>query len=54
MVEATSVAYVFPGQGSQWAGMGNDLYRKFASAKAVFDKADAVLGFPISKRNEVS
>jgi [acyl-carrier-protein] S-malonyltransferase len=49
MVEATNVAYVFPGQGSQWAGMGYDLYQQFASAKTIFKKADEVLGFPLSK-----
>jgi len=49
MVEATNVAYVFPGQGSQWAGMGRDLYENFAAAKTVFQQADEVLGFPLSK-----
>jgi len=43
------VAYVFPGQGSQWVGMGRDLYQGFAPAKAVFDQADETLGFPLSK-----
>ncbi|MFC2001428.1 ACP S-malonyltransferase [Chloroflexota bacterium] len=43
------VAYVFPGQGSQWVGMGRDLYDNFDSAKAIFDQADDVLGFPLSK-----
>ena len=49
MVEPTEVAYVFPGQGAQWAGMGHDLYETFASAKAIFNQADEVLGFPLSK-----
>lgn len=49
MVEATKVAYVFPGQGVQSVGMGHDLYEGFASAKAVFHQADGVLGFPLSK-----
>jgi len=48
MAESVKVAYVFPGQGSQWAGMGRDLYDNFDSAKAVFDQADEVLGFPLS------
>jgi len=43
------VAYVFPGQGSQWVGMGRDLYDNFDSAKEVFKQADEVLGFPLSK-----
>jgi len=43
------VAYVFPGQGSQWVGMGRDLYHNFDSAKRVFKQADEVLGFPLSR-----
>jgi [acyl-carrier-protein] S-malonyltransferase len=43
------VAYVFPGQGSQWVGMGRDLYHNFDSAKAVFDQADEAVGFPLSR-----
>jgi [acyl-carrier-protein] S-malonyltransferase len=49
MAEPMKVAYVFPGQGAQWVGMGRDLYQGFASAKAVFDQADEALGFPISR-----
>src|ERR1035437_8748125 len=49
MSETAEVAYVFPGQGSQFAGMGKDLYDRFDSAKAVFDQADEVLKFPLSK-----
>jgi [acyl-carrier-protein] S-malonyltransferase len=49
MAEPMKVAYVFPGQGAQWVGMGRDLYQGFASAKAVFDQADEALGFPLSR-----
>lgn len=49
MTESTKVAYVFPGQGAQSVGMGHDLYDNFASAKAIFDEADKVLGFPLSR-----
>ena len=41
-------AYVFPGQGAQFSGMGKDLYENNASAKALFDKADEILGFSIT------
>ena len=49
MADMMKVAYVFPGQGSQYVGMGRDLYDSFASAKAVFEEADEVLGFPLSR-----
>ena len=45
----TKVAWVFPGQGSQWVGMGRDLYENFDSARAIYDQADDVLGFPLSR-----
>ena len=49
MAEIAKVAYVFPGQGSQKAGMGLDLYHSHSSAKEVFDEADNALGFPLSR-----
>ena len=49
MSEADKIAYVFPGQGSQFPGMGKDLYERFPAARAIFDEADAVLKFPLSK-----
>lgn len=42
-------AFVFPGQGSQYAGMGRDVADKYPAARRVFDDVDAALGFPISK-----
>jgi [acyl-carrier-protein] S-malonyltransferase len=42
-------AYIFPGQGSQYVGMGKDLYDQFPEAKKYFDEADSVLGFSLSK-----
>lgn len=41
-------AYVFPGQGSQFPGMGRDLYEQSEIAKQLFDKANEVLGFNIT------
>jgi [acyl-carrier-protein] S-malonyltransferase len=42
-------AYVFPGQGAQFTGMGLDLYRSSSQARALFDEADKLLGFKISQ-----
>lgn len=44
-----SVAFVFPGQGSQYVGMGRDLYETYPQARRVFDEADEILGFPLSR-----
>jgi len=43
------VAFVFPGQASQYPGMGKELAEKHAVARAVFEEADEALGFSISK-----
>jgi [acyl-carrier-protein] S-malonyltransferase len=40
-------AYVFPGQGAQFIGMGKDLYESSAVAKELFEKANEILGFDI-------
>ena len=44
-----STAYIFPGQGSQYLGMGKDLYETFPAAKQLFDEADRILGIPLSR-----
>ena len=41
-------AYVFPGQGAQYPGMGKDLYEKYPLAREMFEKANALLGFRIT------
>ncbi|MFQ5680628.1 MAG: ACP S-malonyltransferase [Candidatus Omnitrophota bacterium] len=43
------IAYIFPGQGAQYVGMGKDLYQGFSVARETFDRADDVLGFGISR-----
>jgi [acyl-carrier-protein] S-malonyltransferase len=45
----SNVAYVFPGQGSQYAGMGKDLFDNFEVSREVFLEADQALGFPLSE-----
>ena len=44
-----SVAYVFPGQGSQAVGMGRGLAESFPPSRAVFDEADQALGMPLAR-----
>jgi len=43
------IAFLFPGQGSQAPGMGQALAESYPAARAIFDEADYVLGFPISR-----
>jgi len=42
-------AFIFPGQGAQFTGMGKDIYEANPKAKALFDSADRILGFDISR-----
>lgn len=44
-----NTAFIFPGQGAQWVGMGAGLYRQSAAARRVFDQANEVLGFDLRK-----
>src|SRR5438094_1702604 len=46
---AMAVAWLFPGQGSQRAGMGKALAERFPSARRVFDEANAALGFDLAR-----
>ncbi len=41
-------AYIFPGQGAQFVGMGKDLYENYPIAKELFNQANGILGFPIT------
>ncbi len=43
------VGFLFPGQGAQYVGMGKDLFGKFPAARQVFEKADTILEYPISR-----
>jgi [acyl-carrier-protein] S-malonyltransferase len=45
----SKVAFLFPGQGSQYAGMGKSLAESYPVARQTFEQADAALGFPLSK-----
>ncbi|MCD4824155.1 MAG: ACP S-malonyltransferase [Phycisphaerae bacterium] len=42
-------AFMFPGQGAQYVGMGKDIYEAFAPARDIFDRAEAATGLPIKK-----
>jgi len=46
---SSNLALVFPGQGCQSVGMGRDVYEAFAPARALYARADSILGFPLSR-----
>jgi [acyl-carrier-protein] S-malonyltransferase len=46
-MNSSSIAFLFPGQGSQSVGMGKDLYERFPIARATFEEADASLGIKL-------
>jgi [acyl-carrier-protein] S-malonyltransferase len=45
----SQTAFLFPGQGSQYVGMGQDLYEAYPEARAIFDQADDILGLALSE-----
>ena len=49
MAHSPGTAFVFPGQGSQFVGMGKDVYAGFEAARSVFDASDKALGFELSR-----
>jgi [acyl-carrier-protein] S-malonyltransferase len=48
-VENSKLAFVFPGQGSQYVGMGKDFCTQFAVAKGIFAEADNALDYSLSE-----
>ena len=48
-MSSSNIAFIFPGQGSQYRGMGSDLVAEFPSARDIFDRASEVVGYDMSE-----
>lgn len=48
-MQIVTIAFVFPGQGAQYAGMGKAMAAAYPAAREVFERADAAIGFPLSR-----
>ena len=44
-----NIALIFPGQGSQYIGMGKDFYDNFESSRQIFNKLDEIIGLKLSE-----
>lgn len=49
MTEEKKLAFIFPGQGSQYPGMGKDISEKYPAAAAIYERADKAVAFPLSE-----
>jgi [acyl-carrier-protein] S-malonyltransferase len=49
MTAMNSIAFLFPGQGSQYVGMGKDIHDQYPSARGVFEKAEEITGLPLKQ-----